>query len=90
MASAVIFKPNFSSVAVLKFNATALSTDNNHVSTSKHHYATSSASLSHIRPPSSFVKWHKSVMFLMVGHCLQSHSSNAASPHLYKLARHGP
>jgi len=55
--------------------------------------ASSSASfiigLSLIRPPSSFVNWHESTMWLMVCRCSQSHSSDTASSHLNKFARHG-
>jgi len=50
----------------------------------------SSASCSLVRPPSSCVSGHESMVRPMVCRWPQSQSSDAARPHLCKLARHGP
>jgi len=52
--------------------------------------ASSLALRSLVRPPSSCVSGHKSTMWPMVCRWPQSQSSDAARPHLCKLAWHGP
>jgi len=69
---------------VIYFASAAVAVDFSHMT------ALSSASWSRFSPPSNFVNGHVSTMWFIVCRWPQSHKGDWATPHLYRLARHGP